>query len=98
MRRRAWLVTVVAALAVVAAPGTAHAITNGSPATAGQQPFMVALVDPSAGSTFDGFFCGGSLISSEWVMTAAHCVIDEKPADLEVLVGATDLGGDDGTL
>jgi len=42
-------------------------ITNGSPAIRGQFPWQVALVINGAS------FCGGSLISNRWVLTAAHC-------------------------
>jgi len=42
-------------------------ITNGSTATRAQFPWQVALIID------DTSFCGGSLISSLWVLTAAHC-------------------------
>jgi hypothetical protein len=43
-------------------------ITNGcSPAARGQFPWQVALIIDNA------WFCGGSLISSRWVLSAAHC-------------------------
>jgi secreted trypsin-like serine protease len=42
-------------------------ITNGYITTRGQFPWQVALI------TDDGTFCGGSLISDRWVLTAAHC-------------------------
>lgn len=42
-------------------------IVNGYPATRGQFPHQAAV-------TIDGAsFCGGSLISATYVLTAAHC-------------------------
>jgi secreted trypsin-like serine protease len=42
-------------------------ITNGLTAVRGQFPWQVAIV-------FDNtFLCGGSLISSEWVLSVAFC-------------------------
>ncbi len=37
-------------------------------------PWQVALIDSSKSSNFQGQFCGGSIISREWIVTAAHCV------------------------
>jgi len=45
----------------------ANRITNGSTATRAQFPWQVALIVDGAR------FCGGSLISTRWVLTAAHC-------------------------
>jgi secreted trypsin-like serine protease len=42
-------------------------ITNGYTAIRGQFPWQVALLTDTA------WFCGGSLIDSQWVLTAAHC-------------------------
>ena len=44
-----------------------HRVTNGQDAYRGQFPWQAAL-------SIDGrSFCGGSLISNQWVLTAAHC-------------------------
>jgi secreted trypsin-like serine protease len=47
----------------------ASRITGGSPAARGQFPWQVALIKDN------DFFCGGSLISNLWVLSAAHCVV-----------------------
>ncbi|XP_070849286.1 trypsin-like [Chaetodon trifascialis] len=44
-------------------------IVGGQNVAPGSWPWQVSLDDP-----FFGSFCGGSIITSEWVLTAAHCV------------------------
>jgi len=44
-----------------------HRITGGYTASRGQFPWQVAIIIDNSN------FCGGSLISSLWVLTAAHC-------------------------
>ena len=83
--------TISALLTAVAPP--AGAIVNGSDAPNGAYPFMASVQDRS------GFaFCGGSVIASTWVLTAAHCVVDERTdgRDLQVVVGTNTLGNGSG--
>ncbi|PNF13584.1 Chymotrypsin BI [Cryptotermes secundus] len=51
-------------------------ITNGYTATHGQFPWQVAIIIDNS------YFCGGSLISDDWVLTAAHCAINFTSFDV----------------
>ena len=42
-------------------------IVGGEPAEEGRWPFMVSV------EWYGEHICGGSLISAEWVLSAAHC-------------------------
>ncbi|XP_017012436.3 serine protease 3-like [Drosophila takahashii] len=45
-------------------------ITNGNKASAGQFPYVVGL---SFSNYYGTWWCGGSIISNEWVLTTAEC-------------------------
>ena len=64
-------------------------IVGGSPAAVGSWPWQVELSISIGGSTY---FCGGSLLSAEWVVTAAHCVVNGSttatPANVNVRAGS----------
>jgi prostatin (serine protease 8) len=74
----------LAAGATLAQAGTTEEfIVGGSPAAEGAWPWQVRLLDRMDNQTG---FCGGSLISNQWVLTAAHCVVmDDGPIESVVI-------------
>ncbi|XP_064102992.1 trypsin-like isoform X2 [Macrobrachium nipponense] len=50
-----------------------------------EYPWQVGLV--SSSSSNNKPFCGGSIISTEWILTAAHCVQAESFASMRVVIG-----------
>ncbi|KAJ4436546.1 hypothetical protein ANN_16577 [Periplaneta americana] len=56
-------------------------ITNGQTASRGQFPWQAAVFADNS------WFCGGSLISNTWVLTAAHCI----GSTYEVILGANNV-------
>ena len=81
---------IAATAATAALAQTDPRIVGGQEATPGEWPWQVALVQ-SGGDTYLGQFCGGSLIAADWVLTAAHCVDNDAPGDIDVVAGIHDL-------
>lgn len=89
-----------AALATTAAAGQPTGSATSTPAVVGGQrvpienyPWVVYL------ATSNGFqFCGGTLVASNKVLTAAHCATVYQPGDMHVVAGREDKNSNSGVV
>ena len=65
-------------------------IIGGTTAKSTAWPWMAALIDLTSKRSND-FFCGGSLIAPNWIVTAAHCVQDQDIGSFELIINSTRL-------
>ena len=65
-------------------------IIDGQKSDVDAWPFMTAIVSKGQ-SAFNGQFCGGSFIGDKYVLTAAHCIDEKNPENLDVIIGIHDL-------
>ncbi|XP_013889514.1 cationic trypsin [Austrofundulus limnaeus] len=62
-------------------------IVGGQTATPGAWPWQAYLQIPVSGSSTSFSLCGGSLISNQWVLTAAHCFQNSASKGVTIYLG-----------
>lgn len=70
------------AVSAIPTPQDSVAIVGGTAASAGEFPFIVSL------QLNGSHFCGGSLLDSRTVVTAAHCTEGQTASALTVRAGS----------
>ncbi|XP_067277182.1 complement factor D [Pseudorasbora parva] len=82
---------IFASVLLYAASQTGECITGGKEAGAHSRPYMASL-------QWNGKHeCGGFLISSQWIMSAAHCFQDGRTSGVKAVLGAHSLSGAEDT-
>jgi secreted trypsin-like serine protease len=91
MRHHALAIVLTACTAVPLDGRTTQSIIGGVTASPLDYPTVVALEDTPA-----NWFCTGTLITPDWVLTAGHCVADGPTTGLHVRFDDADVNNADG--
>lgn len=66
-------------------------VVGGSQAPAGAFPWQVSLGVSWIADPFSAHFCGGSVLSEKWIITAAHCAERLSPGQVVITAGTNRL-------
>ncbi len=66
-------------------------IIGGTLAAEGGQPWLATIMERYSDDPAMASFCGGTLIRSDVILTAAHCVVGYLPNELDVALEVVDL-------
>jgi len=66
-------------------------ILGGALAPIGAYPWQVSVGVSWIADPYSAHFCGGSVLSERWILTAAHCVVNTSPAKVSITAGTNKL-------
>lgn len=106
--RRMWPLVAILGCVVLSSASTATAvpaeqtgttekappIIGGQPASITEHPWVVYLAEDQGARQF----CGGTVAEPDKIVTAAHCVRDRQPQDVDVVAGREDTRTQEGTV
>lgn len=71
--------------------GAKAKIVGGKPAADKELPWQVSLGVSWIADPFEAHFCGGTIYSAQWIITAGHCVAGLNPEHIAVAFGTNQL-------
>lgn len=96
------IVAIALSIAAAVSANRVERIVGGEVAEKGQFPYQVSLrlrrqvLHPSlnVNVTVYSHYCGGSILSERWAITAAHCTRGERTKDTVIVAGAHHINND----